>query len=119
MTVDAFRKIALGLPEAIESAHMGHPDFRVRGRIFATLSADGVWGVVMLNPEEQEVLVSAEPTIFEPAAGAWGRAGSTKVRLAEADRTTLKSALTAAHRSVLAKLSAKKARPKKTISKKG
>ena len=110
MTANAFRKIALSLPNTIESAHMGHPDFRVGGRIFATLSADGVWGVVMLPPEEQDVLVSAEPEIFEPAAGAWGRSGSTKVRLAKADKTTMKSALLAAHRNILAKATGKKSR---------
>jgi hypothetical protein len=114
MTADTFRKIALSLPDAVEAAHMGHPDFRVRGRIFATLTADGAWGVVMLAPEEQEMLLSAEPKIFEPAAGAWGRSGSTKVKLAAADRTTLKSALTAAHRNILAKMAAKKAKPKPT-----
>jgi hypothetical protein len=113
MSPDAFRKIALSLPDAVESAHMGHPDFRVNGKIFATLWADKLWGVVMLSPEEQQVMVDAEPKIFEPAAGAWGRSGSTKVKLAEADRTTVKSALTAAHRNILAKIAAKKPKPKK------
>jgi hypothetical protein len=113
MTSETFRKIALSLPDAVEGAHMGHPDFRVHGRIFATLWTDGLSGVVMLSPEEQEMLVRAEPKIFEPAAGAWGRSGSTKVKLAEADRTTLKSALTAAHRNIIAKMAAKKTKPKK------
>lgn len=113
MTSKAFRKLALSLPDTIESAHMGHPDFRVAGRIFATLTADEKTGVVMLSPEDQEIRLSAEPDIFEPAAGAWGRQGSTKVALAAADTATLKSALAAAHRNILAKATAKKPSKKK------
>jgi len=61
---------------------MGHPDFRVGGRIFATLGApDAEWGAVMLLPEQQELAIDAEPEAFKPAAGAWGRGGSTLVKL--------------------------------------
>jgi hypothetical protein len=103
-TIADFRRTALSLPEAAESAHMGHPDFRVRNKIFASLGApDKAWGVVKLTPEQQEVLMGAEPGVFEPAAGAWGRRGWTHVRLASVDRTTLKSALVMAWRNTAPK----------------
>jgi hypothetical protein len=93
-TAAVFRRIALALPEAIEGAHMGHPDFRVRNRVFATLGMpDESWGMVKLTPEQQEVLLTAEPAMFKPAAGAWGRRGCTHVRLQAADTATLQSAL--------------------------
>ena len=85
-----FRRIALSMPEAIESAHMAHPDFRVGGKIFATLGyPDQDHGMVILPPEEQARLVRARPKVFAPAAGAWGRSGSTCVRLELVDRVTL------------------------------
>ena len=81
-TADDFRRLALTLEGAEEGAHMGHADFRVRGRIFATLGAPGPeWGMVALGPDEQEVVMAAEPDAFKPAAGAWGRKGSTLLRL--------------------------------------
>jgi hypothetical protein len=93
-TIADFRKIALALPQAVEASHMGHPDFRVDGKIFATLDApEKGWAMVKLTPEEQEVFMRAEPEMFAPAAGAWGRRGSTLVRLKAADKPTLKSAL--------------------------
>jgi hypothetical protein len=74
MTLEGFRKLALGMPEADENAHMGHPDFRVRGRIFATLCAPSEeWGMVKLTPEQQAALVEAEPTVFVPVKEGWGR----------------------------------------------
>lgn len=94
MTPDAFRRLAVMLPGATESAHSGHPDFRRDNRIFATLgSPDESWAMVKLDPEQQAVLVAAEPAIFTPAKGAWGRRGSTLVRLAPLDETTARSAL--------------------------
>jgi hypothetical protein len=81
-SADDFRRLALALPGAEERAHMGHPDFRVGGKIFATLgSPDDEWGMVGLLPEKQELAMEAEPDAFKPAAGAWGRGGSTLVRL--------------------------------------
>ena len=104
MTADDFRRIALSLPEASESAHMDHPDFRVRGKIFATLGyPDEDWGMVKLTPEQQVSLVRAEPAVFVPAKGAWGRRGSTSVRLDTVDQLTLSSALVAAWRNVAPK----------------
>ena len=104
MTADDFRQIALSLPEALESAHMDHPDFRVRGKIFATLGyPDQEWGMVKLTPEQQTSLVRAEPAVFVPAKGAWGRRGSTIVRLDTVDQVALSSALVAAWRNVAPK----------------
>ena len=94
MSVQRFRLIALALPDAVEGAHQGKADFRVRNRIFATLGyPDKDWGMVKLTPEQQSVVVEAEPEIFRPVPGAWGKGGATNVRLAKADTTTLKSAL--------------------------
>ena len=81
-TPDDFRRMALALPGAEERAHMDHPDFRVGGKIFATLaSPNEAWGMVALLPEQQELAIEAEPEAFKPAAGAWGRGGSTLVQL--------------------------------------
>lgn len=104
MSSKLFREIALKLAGAVEGAHGGHPDFRVNGRIFATLGYPaGDSGMVVLTPDQQAMLVEAEPGIFRPVAGAWGKRGSTSVNLATADRTTLKSALTMAWTNRLAK----------------
>ncbi len=83
-TQDDFRRLALSFPGAEERAHMGQPDFRVGGKIFATLHApEKGTGAVMLLPEQQELAMEAEPKAFSPAAGAWGRGGSTIVSLAD------------------------------------
>jgi hypothetical protein len=104
MSVARFRKIALSLPESIEGAHGGHADFRVAKRVFASLGyPDANWGMVKLTPEQQSVLVEAEPEIFRPVPGGWGKGGATNVRLAAADATTLKSALTMAWRNIAEK----------------
>src|ERR1700730_2691263 len=100
MTPDHMRAIALALPEAVESAHMGHPDFRVRGKIFATLSPQRGLAMAKLTPEQQEVVCAAEPAIFAPVPGGWGRRGSTHIRLAAVDETTLARALMIAWRNV-------------------
>ena len=99
MTADQFRKIALNLPEATEGAHMGHPDFRVGGKIFATLSPDPGWAMVKLPPEEQEAFLKAAPEIFSPVNGAWGRQGATRVQLSRATRDVARDALAAAWRA--------------------
>jgi hypothetical protein len=93
MTANQFRKLALALPEAVESAHNGHPDFRVGGKVFASLGPDEDWAMVKLSPAGQEACVREAPDAFEPFNGAWGRAGCTKVHLAEADRTMVRDAL--------------------------
>jgi hypothetical protein len=93
MTADDFREIALSMEGAIESAHMGHPDFRANGRIFATLQADDQRGMVKVTPDEQRVLMRAHPKTFTPASGAWGRQGCTMVQLSAADVATLRGAM--------------------------
>jgi hypothetical protein len=101
VTADDFRELALGLEGAVESAHMGHPDFRVNGRIFATLQASMESGAVMLTPEEQQEFLRTHPKTFTPASGAWGRQGSTMVRLAGAEPAAVRSAvLTAWQRAI-------------------
>ena len=98
MTQDDFRRLALALPEAVESAHMGTVDFRV-GRIFATLGYPNPgFGMVQLTREQQEIVVGVEPSVFRPVLGAWGLKGATLVVLAEADEPTLRGALEAAWR---------------------
>ena len=85
MTVDDFRELALGFDDTEESAHMGAADFRVGGRIFATL-AHGHLGLgnLMLSPELQKSLIDEAPEVFLPVSGGWGRMGATHVRLAAA-----------------------------------
>lgn len=96
MNADDFRRIALAMKDTIESAHMGHPDFRVNGRIFATLHADHEWGMVALTPEQQQRFVVEAPRIFVPERGAWGLQGMTAVRLDTVDEEMLGEALTLA-----------------------
>jgi hypothetical protein len=93
MTADAFRDIALGMPGAIERAHMGHPDFRVNGRIFASLHSNDRRGMIKLAPEEQDALLREHPATFMPSAGAWGRQGCTDVRLEAADERAVRAAM--------------------------
>jgi hypothetical protein len=99
MTPSDFRRLALSFPETEERAHMDHPDFRVAGKIFATLvyPEDG-WAMVKLTPIEQEIFIKAQPTVFNPCAGVWGRRGATNVRLKAARKPTLRRALDAAWR---------------------
>ena len=99
MTPKDFRRLALSFPEAEERAHMDHPDFRVAGKIFATLVyPDDGWAMVKLTPVEQEMFVKSEPAVFNPCTGAWGRRGATNVRLKSARKPTLRRALEAAWR---------------------
>ncbi|MDO8631437.1 MAG: MmcQ/YjbR family DNA-binding protein, partial [Phycisphaerales bacterium] len=95
MTIAEFRRIALSMPQATENAHMGLPDFRVKGKIFATLfSRDGDdWGMVKLKPDQQRRFVEANPGVFEPIKGGWGLRGATQVRLAAVNKKTLRDAM--------------------------
>ena len=99
MTPNQFRRLALNLPATIESAHMGHPDFRVARKIFATLGPGEAWGMVKLTPQQQKEFVLAHPKVFEPINGAWGRRGATKVILKAATKAILTPALIAAWRN--------------------
>ena len=111
---EMFRRLACALPGAVESAHMGHPDFRVHGRIFATLSGEARGcGVLKLTVEQQAAFVSELPDIFEPVQGGWGRNGMTYIALAHADEATVRGALTTAYRNIESKQTARKGKPAK------
>jgi hypothetical protein len=103
LSAEDFRRIALGLKDAVEGAHMGHPDFRIEGKIFATLHSDRRWGMVKLTPEQQEAFVREHPAAFVPENGAWGRQGYTAVRLDVVDEDTVGEAVTLAWRNSGAK----------------
>lgn len=101
MTTEDFRKAALGLPNVAEAAHMSHPDFRVKGKIFASLSyPDESWAMVKLTPEQQRSFLQRAPDMFKPCSGAWGRRGCTNVHLPSAKKKILKAALNAAFKNV-------------------
>jgi len=99
MTAEDYRRVALAMEGAIESAHMNHPDFRVRGKIFATLWPEKGHGVAMLTPEQQEQVIAAAPAVFAPVSGGWGRRGATVVHLEHADEATVGGALLMAWRN--------------------
>jgi hypothetical protein len=100
MTAADFRSIALSFPETVEHAHMNHPDFRVRGKVFATLGyPDDSHGMVKLTPEQQHDFIKSSPGVFAPANGAWGRRGSTIVKLQAAKKTAVRTAMAAAWRN--------------------
>ena len=97
MTVADFRRLALSLPGAEEGSHMGSADFRVGGRIFATLASQSKgYGNLMLSPELQADFVAEQPDVFLPVPGGWGRNGATHIRLAQANKDLLEGALRAA-----------------------
>jgi hypothetical protein len=103
VTANDFRKLALELPEVTEESHMNHPDFRIRGKIFATLGPEETWGMVKLTPEQQAVFVRTEPKVFRPVNGAWGRKGCTYVQLEAATEPSVRQAMTAAWRNTAPK----------------
>ena len=104
MTADDFRRLALELPEAVESSHMAHPDFRVGGKVFATLGYPGQeWAMVKLPAEQQELFSKTEPTVFVPVKGGWGRKGATNVLLKPAKKAAVRKALEAAWHNVAPK----------------
>ncbi len=123
-TTTIFRRLATSLPNTFESAHMGHPDFRIqsadgKGRIFATLSAEvNGKGVLKLTLEQQQSFIEELPDVFEPVQGGWGRMGMTYVHLDQVEQDVLLGALTTAHRNVMAKLESGKpaAMPRKKVS---
>lgn len=103
MTPDEFRSLALSFPEAVELQHMGHPDFRVGGKIFATLWPDDDWGMAKLTVEQQADFIRRDPKTFEPIPGGWGRKGATKVKLPTAREASVRQALAAAWRNTAPK----------------
>jgi hypothetical protein len=101
LTADDFRQLVLAMEGAIESSHMGHPDFRANGRIFATLHTNDTFGMVKLMPDEQRALLRSHPNMFVPSAGAWGRSGCTNVTLAMADEAAVRGAVLLAWQHVM------------------
>jgi YjbR len=90
--------MALSLPSAIEAAHRAHPDFRVGGKIFATLGyPQRGFAMVQLTPEQQELFVRTEPKTFRPVPGGWGKKGSTHVLLRTARNAAVREALSVAY----------------------
>jgi hypothetical protein len=105
MTNDEFRKMALEIPKAVEWSHMNHPDFRVAGKIFASLGVPGEsWGMVKLTPEQQRTFIEKAPEVFRTSSGAWGRQGYTNVYLASAKASIVRVALNAAAKNVAARV---------------
>ena len=108
--VDLFRRLALALPDAVESSRMGHPDFRLNDRIFATLSAQASGrGVLKLTLEQQQSFITEMPEVFEPVEGGWGRMGMTFVDLHRVAESTLQGALATAYNNLKSKQANKKA----------
>src|SRR6266850_2257582 len=109
-----FRRLALALKGVFEGAHMGHPDFRVDSRIFATLHADERFGMVKLTPEQQRGFVAEHPEAFTPENGAWGRAGFTRVQLKSVHEEVLGEALTVAWQNAVHTGNAKRSKRKRS-----
>jgi len=110
MTAAEFRKLALALPETEEKKHMNHPDFRVGGKIFATMGYPSrEWAMVKLVPGQQEQFVEAEPAVFSPVKGKWGLKGATSVKLNAAKKASVRMALKAAWENQMASAPKKKA----------
>jgi predicted DNA-binding protein (MmcQ/YjbR family) len=102
VSIAAFCKIALSLPDTGEAAHFESQAFVVKGKIFATLNEKPGRATLKLVPEQQEVLIAAEPAIFEAVPNYWGQKGWTWMTLKTADAKTAESALTTAHANVSA-----------------
>ena len=114
MTADDFRELILQHDGTIESSHMGHPDFRANGRIFASLTADERRGTLSLAPDEQASLIQAHPRTFEAANGAWGRQGWTVVSLQQADAAAVRGAVLLAWQGVMSRPAPRRRTAKKT-----
>lgn len=112
VSLAAFRKLALSLPDAVEAPHFELASFRAGGKIFATLSEKDARAMVKLTPEQQEVLTAAEPKIFQRIPNAWGDKGATWMHLKFSDGKTAESALKAAHTNLLSTPRSSKARRK-------
>ncbi len=113
MTADEYRSLALSFPEAEEREHMGHPDFRVGGKIFATLWPDDKWGMVKLTLDQQAEFMQRDPKTFEPIPGGWGAKGATKVLLPRARAAAVRLALATAWRNTAPKRLLKQFEPDK------
>ncbi len=109
MTANEFRKLALDIPQVTELEHVGHPDFRFGGKVFASLgSPDADWGMVKLKREDQGAFIEKSPDVFKPCTGAWGKRGYTNVHLASATKTVLMAAFAAATKNIASDAKKKK-----------
>ena len=97
-----FRAIALGMPSAVEQAHFGSPSFRVEGKIFAQLSADGETGLVKLPPGAQEWALDTYPEACTSASH-WGKHGWTHLAWRELPQAIVADFVTSSWRSVAPK----------------
>ncbi len=112
MTADQFRRLVTSFTGSEEHAHHHHPDFRVQGKIFATLGyPDETRAMVILTPEQQAEFIHDFPEVFSAAAGAWGRMGSTSIFLPKAKKVVLRPAVHAAWQKAMASAAAKKKKP--------
>jgi hypothetical protein len=109
-----FRRIVLELSDVVESSHMGHPDFRVGNRIFATLREADRFGMVVLTPAQQQRFVADYPKAFEPESGAWGRSGCTRVLLQAVHEEALGEAATLAWQNAVDKGPARQSRRRRS-----
>ena len=116
MNAEKFRQIALSLTGAVEGAHMGHPDFRANGKIFATLYSDGEHGMVKLTPDQQQDFLVTDSNALAPASGAWGRQGCTTVRLDSVAGDQLGEAMTLAWQLAVTADNVKRKRVKRNLS---
>jgi hypothetical protein len=120
LTFERFRSLAAGLQGAVESSHMGHPDFRIGGRIFATLGYPNAdFGMVKLSPEQQDAFCASEPVVYAAASGSWGRAGATTIKLREANEESVLRALKIALETVGQKTKPPGAAPRKKAQGRG
>lgn len=114
MTPDQFRRLVLSFAGAEERSHQRHPDFRVNGKIFATMGyPDALHAMVKLTPEQQAEFLHDYPDLFSPAAGAWGRQGSTVISLPRAKKSILQPAVQAAWQNAVTAATATKKKPPK------
>ncbi len=101
MTVEGFRKLALSMPGAVESAQGNNPDFRAGGKVFASLGyPDAAFGMVKLTPEQQAAFIERQPGAFEPCKGVWGQRGATREPLADVTISAIQEALMTALQNV-------------------
>jgi hypothetical protein len=96
--------MTLEIPTAVEQSHMNHPDFRVNGKIFASLGApDANWGMIKLTPDQQRAFIEKAPEVFKRCSGAWGRTGATNVYLVSAKASLVRAAIKAAAKNIVSR----------------
>lgn len=102
VSIAAFRKLALSMPDTTEGPHFESTAFLAKGKIFATLNTTTGRAVVKLLPEQQEMMATAEPKIFQPIPNYWGNKGWTSMHLTHADKSAAESAVRTAWENITA-----------------